>query len=87
MIQNSKLFEPVSTVVSVLVRLLIGLLVAGFVLSWFGANHHFGWSLSQEAVDRYRGRFDIVLVGLGSHHFPVESPEATAELLAEAATR
>lgn len=42
---------------------------------------------SQEAVDRYRGRFDIVLVDLGSHHFPVESPEATAKLLAGAATR
>ncbi|MFD9902671.1 alpha/beta fold hydrolase [Streptomyces sp. NPDC059063] len=42
---------------------------------------------SQEAIDRYRGRFDVVLVDLGTHHFPVESPEATAKLLAEAATR
>ncbi|MBO0913266.1 alpha/beta fold hydrolase [Streptomyces laculatispora] len=38
--------------------------------------------LTQEAVDRYGDRFDIVLVDLGSHHFPVEAPEATAHLLA-----
>ncbi|MFE3947183.1 hypothetical protein ACFXPV_35790 [Streptomyces sp. NPDC059118] len=42
---------------------------------------------SQQAVDRYRGRFGIVLVDLGNHHFPVESPEATTKFLAEAATR
>ncbi|MFT2015319.1 alpha/beta fold hydrolase [Streptomyces sp. 796.1] len=37
--------------------------------------------LAQEAVDRYRDRLTIVPVDLGSHHFPVEAPEATAELL------
>ncbi|WP_432069824.1 alpha/beta fold hydrolase [Streptomyces sp. AA1529] len=42
---------------------------------------------SQEAVDRYQDRLEFVLVDLGTHHFPVESPEATAELLAETATR
>jgi pimeloyl-ACP methyl ester carboxylesterase len=35
-----------------------------------------------EAIERYGDRFDIVLVDLGSHHFPVEAPEATAKLLA-----
>jgi pimeloyl-ACP methyl ester carboxylesterase len=35
-----------------------------------------------EAIERYGDRFDIVLVDLGSHHFPVEAPEGTAELLA-----
>jgi pimeloyl-ACP methyl ester carboxylesterase len=35
-----------------------------------------------EAVERYGDRFDIVLVDLGSHHFPVESPQSTAKLLA-----
>ena len=38
--------------------------------------------LSQEAVDRYRNRLQIVPVDLGSHHFHVESPEGTAALLA-----
>src|SRR5690606_30572241 len=38
--------------------------------------------VTQEAIDRYGGRLDIVLVDLGSHHFPVESPEDTAKLLA-----
>ena len=38
--------------------------------------------VTREAVERYGDRFDIVLVDLGSHHFPVESPEGTAELLA-----
>ncbi|WP_243789358.1 alpha/beta fold hydrolase [Saccharopolyspora gloriosae] len=37
--------------------------------------------LTQEAVDRYGDRFRIVPVDLGSHHFHVESPEGTAELL------
>jgi pimeloyl-ACP methyl ester carboxylesterase len=37
---------------------------------------------AREAVDRYGDRFDIVLVDLGSHHFPVEAPEGTAKLLA-----
>lgn len=37
---------------------------------------------AQEAIDRYADRLDIVLVDLGSHHFPVEAPEATARLLA-----
>ncbi|NGO72282.1 alpha/beta fold hydrolase [Streptomyces boncukensis] len=39
--------------------------------------------VAQEAVDRYGDRLDIVLVDLGTHHFPVEAPEATAKLLAE----
>ncbi|MFD7284609.1 alpha/beta fold hydrolase [Streptomyces sp. NPDC059863] len=39
--------------------------------------------VTQEAIDRYGDRLDIVLVDLGSHHFPVEAPEATARLLAE----
>lgn len=38
--------------------------------------------LTQEAVDRYGDRIRIVPVDLGSHHFPVESPQGTAELLA-----
>ncbi|MFJ9908275.1 hypothetical protein ACIRVK_36330 [Streptomyces sp. NPDC101152] len=38
--------------------------------------------MTQEAIDRYGDRLDIVLVDLGSRHFPVESPEATAKLLA-----
>jgi pimeloyl-ACP methyl ester carboxylesterase len=41
---------------------------------------------AQEAIDRYGDRFDIVLVDLGSHHFPVESPEGTAKLLASVGT-
>jgi pimeloyl-ACP methyl ester carboxylesterase len=41
---------------------------------------------TQEAIDRYGDRFDIVLVDLGSHHFPVESPDGTAKLLAGVAT-
>jgi pimeloyl-ACP methyl ester carboxylesterase len=40
-----------------------------------------------EAIDRYGDRLDIVLVDLGSHHFPVESPEGTAKLLAGVAPR
>ncbi|MFD3522537.1 alpha/beta fold hydrolase [Streptomyces sp. NPDC058653] len=38
--------------------------------------------VAREAFDRYADRLDIVLVDLGSHHFPVEAPEATARLLA-----
>ncbi|MFJ2770462.1 alpha/beta fold hydrolase [Streptomyces sp. NPDC087300] len=41
----------------------------------------------QDAVDRYGDRFDIVLVDLGTHHFPVESPAATATLLTEILSR
>jgi pimeloyl-ACP methyl ester carboxylesterase len=41
---------------------------------------------TQEAIERYGDRFDIVLVDLGSHHFPVEAPEATAKLLASVGT-
>ncbi|MBF6128807.1 alpha/beta fold hydrolase [Nocardia brasiliensis] len=37
--------------------------------------------VTQEAVDRYRDRFDITLIDLGSHHFLVEDPEGTAKLL------
>lgn len=39
--------------------------------------------LTQEAVDRYGERIRIVPVDLGTHHFPVESPEGTARLLAD----
>ncbi|MFH8409603.1 alpha/beta fold hydrolase [Streptomyces sp. NPDC018019] len=39
--------------------------------------------VTQEAIDRYGDRLDIVLVDLGSHHFPVEAPEATARLLSD----
>jgi hypothetical protein len=42
---------------------------------------------TQEAIDRYQDRFDIVLVDLGSHHFPVESPQETAKLLTSVVTR
>jgi len=38
--------------------------------------------VAPEALDRYGDRLDIVLVDLGSHHFPVEAPEETARLLA-----
>ncbi|MFC7103514.1 alpha/beta fold hydrolase [Nonomuraea rubra] len=38
--------------------------------------------VTREAIERYGDRLEIVLVELGSHHFPVESPEGTAELLA-----
>jgi pimeloyl-ACP methyl ester carboxylesterase/predicted MFS family arabinose efflux permease len=41
---------------------------------------------TREAIDRYGDRFDIVLVDLGSHHFPVEAPEGTAKLLASVGT-
>ncbi|MEU4981298.1 alpha/beta hydrolase [Streptomyces sp. NPDC021969] len=41
----------------------------------------------QDALERYRHRFDIVLTDLGSHHFPVEAPEATAKLLADVVAR
>lgn len=40
--------------------------------------------IRQEAIERYRDRIDIVPVDLGSHHFHVESPEGTAELLIQA---
>nr|WP_202512194.1 alpha/beta hydrolase [Streptomyces sp. SID3343] len=39
--------------------------------------------VTQEAIDRYRDRLDIVLVDLGSHHFPVEAPKDTAKLLTD----
>ncbi len=42
--------------------------------------------VAREAIDRYRDRFDIVPVDLGSHHFPVEAPEGTAKLLAGVGT-
>jgi hypothetical protein len=42
--------------------------------------------ITQEAIDRYGDRLDIVLVDLGSHHFPVEAPEDTAKLLAKVGT-
>ncbi|MGK3207809.1 alpha/beta fold hydrolase [Amycolatopsis sp. MEPSY49] len=38
--------------------------------------------VTQEAIDRLTGRVEVVLVDLGSHHFPVESPEGTANLIA-----
>lgn len=37
--------------------------------------------VTREAIDRYGDRFEIVLVDLGSHHFPVEAPGETAALL------
>ncbi|MFJ9034952.1 alpha/beta fold hydrolase [Streptomyces sp. NPDC102274] len=43
--------------------------------------------VTQEAIDRYEDRLDIVLVDLGSHHFPAEAPEDTAKLLADVASR
>ncbi|MEU8708000.1 alpha/beta hydrolase [Streptomyces sp. NPDC048565] len=42
--------------------------------------------LTQEAVDRYGDRFDIVPVELGGHNFPMEAPEATAKLLVTVGT-
>ncbi|MEO3791723.1 alpha/beta hydrolase [Nonomuraea sp. B10E15] len=42
--------------------------------------------VTQEAIDRYGDRLDIVLIELGSHHFPVEAPEGTARLLADVGT-
>ncbi|GHF79034.1 pimeloyl-ACP methyl ester carboxylesterase [Amycolatopsis bartoniae] len=39
--------------------------------------------LSQEAIERYGDRIHIVPVDLGTHHFHVESPEGTAELLVD----
>ncbi|MFE3173667.1 alpha/beta fold hydrolase [Amycolatopsis sp. NPDC059090] len=38
--------------------------------------------IAKEAIDRYGDRVRIELVDLGSHHFPVESPVETAQLLA-----
>ncbi|MFD4535433.1 alpha/beta fold hydrolase [Kitasatospora sp. NPDC058397] len=40
--------------------------------------------VTREAIDRYRDRLDIVLIDLGSHHFPAEAPEETAKLLSGA---
>ena len=42
--------------------------------------------VAQEAIDRYGERLDLVLVDLGTHHFPVESPDETAKLLARIVT-
>ncbi|MET8830467.1 alpha/beta fold hydrolase [Streptomyces sp. NPDC004610] len=38
--------------------------------------------MDRKAVERYGDRVDIVLIDLGSHHFQVEAPEGTAQLLA-----
>lgn len=38
--------------------------------------------VSQDAIDRYGERIETVLIDLGSHHFPVESPKETADLIA-----
>ncbi|HUQ61512.1 alpha/beta hydrolase [Lentzea sp.] len=38
--------------------------------------------VTREAVERLGSRVELVLVDLGSHHFHVESPKATAELVA-----
>ncbi|OIJ88928.1 DUF2975 domain-containing protein [Streptomyces colonosanans] len=43
MAEDSKLLEPLSTVVSFVLRLLIGILVFGFVLSLFDSNMHVGY--------------------------------------------
>lgn len=45
-----------------------------------------GELLAQAAIDRYGDRIEIVPVNLGSHHFHVESPKGTAELLAGLST-
>lgn len=39
--------------------------------------------VTRQAIDRYGDRFEIVLIDLGSHHFPAEAPEETAKLLAD----
>ena len=39
--------------------------------------------VTPEALDHLGARVDIVLVDLGTHHFPTESPEATARLIAD----
>ncbi|OXM60998.1 alpha/beta fold hydrolase [Amycolatopsis vastitatis] len=39
--------------------------------------------VTQEAMAYLGNRVDFVLVDLGSHHFPSESPEGTAKLLAD----
>jgi pimeloyl-ACP methyl ester carboxylesterase len=41
-----------------------------------------GAMVSQDAIDHLGRRMEIVPVDLGSHHFQVESPEGTAQLLA-----
>ncbi|MBF6332250.1 alpha/beta fold hydrolase [Nocardia transvalensis] len=38
--------------------------------------------VTQETIDRYGDRLEIVLINLASHHFQVEAPEGTAKLLA-----
>ncbi|MFV5998610.1 DUF2975 domain-containing protein [Streptomyces sp. NPDC056231] len=43
MTEDSKLLEPLSTVVSFVLRLLIGILVLGFALSLFDSNMHVGY--------------------------------------------
>ncbi|WP_327349412.1 DUF2975 domain-containing protein [Streptomyces sp. NBC_01321] len=43
MTEDSKLLEPLSTVVSGVLRLLTALLVAGFILSLFDTGVHLGW--------------------------------------------
>ncbi|GAA5060314.1 alpha/beta fold hydrolase [Nocardia callitridis] len=43
--------------------------------------------LTQEAIDRYGDRMRITPIDLGSHHFPVESPGATAGLLTDLLSR
>ncbi|MGI5397116.1 DUF2975 domain-containing protein [Streptomyces sp. CA-251251] len=51
MTEDSKLVEPLSTVVSAVLRLLIGLLALGFVLSLFKSNvHFFGWDSANTCV-------------------------------------
>lgn len=44
-----------------------------------------GALVAPEALERYGDRLDIRLVDLGSHHFPVEDPLGTAQLLADVA--
>jgi hypothetical protein len=50
MTENSKLLEPLSTVVKFVLRLLIGSLVIGFVLSWFDTGVHMGWGGTSACV-------------------------------------
>ena len=43
MSENSKLLEPLSTVVAIALRVLVGVVVVGFVLSLFHTGIHVGW--------------------------------------------
>ncbi|MGW0771144.1 hypothetical protein [Streptomyces sp. NPDC002676] len=55
MTEDSKLLEPLSTVVSFVLRLLIGTLVLGFVLSLFDGHIHVGWGNPCVSADSISG--------------------------------